>query len=262
MPGNIYECRTAAQRRAKATFEALLADASRADAAYNALGGSDAGRVISTDLVRELDVAYQNWSSGSGPRDLAPSWSKAWVYAQDRFLRELARVRENEIVRFMAGGWAAGKTRVVKHLSSRSSATGVKLTWDGTLKDTPWARRQIRTALRQGARVEIVYVHRNIELALYGAVDRARQEGRAVPLADLPGNHRAVQLAIRSLIRSFGDNANVSFSLFHNVGTSGLARIPMAFGEDELAPSGALHYRTSHEQYYTQATKEIEAVCG
>ena len=101
-----YTCRTDAQKAAKAAFEALIADQARADAAYDALSATDGGKIISTDLVRELDATYANWKKGGPTRDLAPSWDSAWIYAQDRFSRELGRLRRGNIVRLMAGGWA------------------------------------------------------------------------------------------------------------------------------------------------------------
>lgn len=260
-----YPCFTPEQKAAKKAFEALIADPARADAAYDLLPESKGGRVISTDLARELDPVYANWSVGQGPRDLAPSWGSAWIYAQGRFARELNKLGKNDLVRFMAGGWAAGKSRVVEHLEQIGEAPA-ELTWDGTLGDRKWARMQIREAINRGCHVDIRYVHRNIELAMYGAIDRARNQGRLVPLNQLPKNHRDVQRAVRRLITDFREEDNVSFSFLHNigskVGTTKLNLPPMPFEEDELAPTGALHYRVSHEGYYREASDEIEAVCG
>jgi hypothetical protein len=260
-----YPCITPEQKTAEMEFEAFIADQARADTAYNALENSRGGRVISTDLARELDPVYANWSVGQPPRDLAPSWGSAWIYAQGRFARELSKLGKNELVRFMAGGWAAGKSRVVEHLEQSGEAPA-KLTWDGTLGDRKWARVQIRNAIERGCRVDILYVHRNIELAMYGAIDRARNQGRLVPLKELPKNHRDVQRAVRRLITDFREEENVSFSFLHNigskVGTTELDLAPMPFEEEELAPTGALHYRESHEGYYREASDEIEAVCG
>jgi hypothetical protein len=255
-----YQCVSPAQKAAKIAFESLIADQTRADAAYDALPGANNGRVISTDLVRELDSAYANWKEGNPLRDLAPSWDKAWLYAQTRFVRELSRLKRGNLIRFMAGGWAAGKTRVVKFKIERGDLPA-ELTWDGTLKDTVWARDQIREALGRNCRVEILYVHRNIELAMYGAIDRARKEGRSVPIRELPSNHRAVQRSVRRLITDFGMNRDVSFTFYHNIGSEKLSLAPMPFEEDELAPTGALHYRKSHEGYYCEATSSIEAAC-
>jgi len=132
----------------------------------------------------------------------------------------------------MSGGWGAGKTHALQ------GAPLPDLAWDGTLSDTAWARAMVDLSLFHGWLVEIAYVFRDIELALYGAVERAKKEGRSVPLAELPGNHRAVQISIRGLIRRYRSNNAVAFMLLHNTGASGVRGVPLVISEAELAPKG------------------------
>jgi hypothetical protein len=108
--------------------------------------------------------------------------------------------------------------------------------------------------------VEIAYVFRDIELALYGAVERARKEGRGVPLRDLPGNHRDVQISTLRLLRYYDDHPRIAFLLLHNMGAENVRGKSMVIRVTELAPKGALHYAKRHEDYYTQAAREIEAL--
>lgn len=252
-----YTCHTPEQKRAKADFEALVADLPKADAAYNALSETDGGKIVSTDLVRYLDQRYANVPAGT-PRDLAPSWAGAWRYAQERLQRELLSRGHRKVVRFMAGGWASGKTHIVEFIRGQKT-DGADLVWDGTLKDQKWATDTIRLALAHGWLVDIVYVHRNIELALYGAIERGRSDGRYVPLTELPGNHRDVQRSIRALIRKFENESNVSFRLFHNTGTEKIPGVSIVIPEDALAPHGPLHYSSSYERYYQDAAGQIHA---
>lgn len=242
----------AEQMEAQRAMKELLADEAEADRRYDALPESRGGRIISTDLARFLDARYQDTPSGE-PRDLIPGWDLAWRYAQARFARELLRDGRKQIVRFMAGGWGAGKTHALENTPLR------ELAWDGTLKDTPWARSMIDVALRRGWRVEVAYVFRDIELALYGAVERATAEGRSVPLPELPGNHRAVQASIRKLLKRYRNHVNVSFLLLHNTGAKGVAGTSLVIAEDELAPKGALHYPQRYADYYAQVAREVEA---
>lgn len=166
---------TREQRAAERQFRELLADDAEADGRYNSLTASQGGRIISTDLARFLDERYHSTPPGR-PRDLVPGWDLAWRYAQGRLERELRDRSGRDVVRFMAGGWGAGKTHALEHAKPSG------LAWDGTLKDTRWAGRMVDLALETGWRVEIAYVFRDIELALYGAVERAMTEGRGVPL--------------------------------------------------------------------------------
>ena len=163
------------QQAAKDALAALLATPDAADRLYNALADSHGGRVVSSDLARFLDTRYRDTPAGQ-PRDLMPSWDLAWRYAQDRLKRELANRGRRKVMRLMAGGWGAGKTHALQ------GAALPDVAWDGTLSDRTWAREMIDLALAHGWRVEIAYVFRDIELALYGAVERARKEGRGVPL--------------------------------------------------------------------------------
>lgn len=154
----------------------------------------------------------------------------------------------------MAGGWGAGKTHALAHATMRD------LAWDGTLSDPKRAREMIGLALENGWRVEIAYVFRDIELALYGAIERAKDEGRGVPLQELPGNHRAVQVSISTLLERYRRDRRVSFLLLHNTGAKGVAGPTLLIPETELAPKGALHYSQQYETYYAKAACQIEAL--
>ena len=129
--------------------------------------------------------------------------------------------------------------------------------WNGRIISSDLARF-IDLALAHGWLVEIAYVFRDIELALYGAVGRARQEGRSVPLAELAGNHRAVQQSILKLIRHYAATEQVQFFLIHNTGTEGVTGKSLQLTYRDLAPAGALHYSQSYERYYTKAAQEIQ----
>jgi hypothetical protein len=251
----IHEQLNPEQLKAQQTMRQLLANQAEADRLYDALPGTHGGRIISTDLARFLDARYRDIPDGK-PRDLAPSWDLAWRYAQARLTRRLSRGGRGEIVRFMAGGWGAGKT----HALERTDAPLGVLAWDGTLKDTTWAESMIDLALRRNWRVEVAYVFRDIELALYGAVERAKAEGRSVPLPELAGNHRSVQLSIRRLLSRYRSNEHVSFLLLHNTGAKGVEGSALVIAEDELAPNGALHYVQRHADDYAQVARQVEAL--
>jgi len=241
------------QRAARDGFAALLENTAQADANYNALLESRGGRIISTDIARFLESRYRDTPEGK-PRDLAPGWDMAWRYAQDRLRREIEDRKGRRFISFMAGGWGAGKTHALQGADLRDVA------WDGTLKDYLWARDIIELALLNGWRVEIAYVFRDIELALYGAVEREVSEGRGVPLPQLPGNHRAVQQSILRLIRRYRDESRVAFLLLHNTGMKGVSGKSLDVAETDLARNGPLHYTKDYEDYYAEAAREIQAL--
>lgn len=238
---------SARQLAAWSAFRNLLADPDEPDRRYNAFPESQGGKIISTDIARHLGADYHNTPPGQ-PRDLAPGADLAWRYSWDRLARELKNRSGRRLVRFMAGGWAAGKTHALEH-----SKTTPDLVWDGTLANTPWAVEMIDLAVANGWLVEIAYVYRDLELAFYGAMDRAGVEGRSVPLEQLPSIHRAVQQSITVLLDLYLRNDQLSFLLLHNIGTLNIRLDALHFSPADLAPQGALHYSPSYESYYTQA---------
>ena len=244
---------TREQQIAREAFEKLLENKEEADRIYDSIPDSRGGIIISTDLARFLDERYRDTPKGK-PRDLLPGWDCAWRYAHDRLTRELKNRGRRSIARFMAGGWAAGKTHALESQKSPD------LAWDGTLSDVRWASDMIRLALDQGWRVDIAYVYRDIEMALYGAIERAQKEGRAVPLNELPGTHQMVQNSILRLTEKFHDNPGVSFTLVHNVGMKGITGKSMQVTFADLAAGGPLHYTHSYVRYYGQAASEIESL--
>lgn len=246
---------TREQQKAHDDFKALIAAPAKADRQYDRLKGTSKGRIVSTDLARFLENRYAATPKGQ-PRDLAPGWDLAWRYAQDRLKRELANRGGRLVIRFMAGGWAAGKTHALENEQRPD------LAWDGTLSDSRWAGEMIDLALGYGWKVEIAYVYRDLELAFYGAIERAQQEGRSVPLRKIPAVHRTVQQSVSTLYSAYFDNPEVAFLLLHNVGTREVRSTPLLVAIADLEMSGALHYTDAHEAYFSKAADHLERASG
>jgi len=115
----------AEQRAARDAFATLLRNAEQADAIYNALPEARGGKIVSTDLARFLDTRYRDSPKGQA-RDLVPGWDLAWRYAQGRLRREIENRNGRTVLRFMAGGWGAGKTHALQ------GAELADIAWDGT----------------------------------------------------------------------------------------------------------------------------------
>ena len=250
-----YVCSTRTQKKAEADYAALVADAEKADRLYNDIPQTKGGTIISTDLARHLDVQYARDSAKGRPCDLAPSWAYAWRYAQDRLEREISRRGKRRRLRLMSGGWGSGKTYALERLKEEN--TQADLVWDGTLGDFKWAKATMEKALARNWQILIFHVHRNVELALYGAIQRSKKEGRSVPLADLPGNHRNVQKVVKRLYRKFENHSSIHFHLVHNTGTQDVPGNSLLIDLEAIDSGGALHYSPKYESYHAQAAKEI-----
>ncbi len=241
------------QQKAFNAMRDLLGDLNEADRRYDDLDASNSGRVISTDIARHLDTRYARQPKEGQSRDLAPSWDLAWRYSQDRLLREIKDRGKRKRVRFMSGGWGAGKTFALRNEPTVKPC----LIWDGTLGDLPWAVTMIDLALKHKWRVEVAYVFRDLELALYGAIQREREVGRGVPLEKLPKNHRDVQQTILNLTSLYRTDRSVSFLYLHNLGVTGVEAGTPEIDLIDLEQYGALHYLPRHEQYYAQAAQKL-----
>ncbi len=246
------------QQKAFEAMRDLLRDLPEADRRYDGFTQSKSGLVISTDTARYLDTRYAREPEKGKERDLTPSWDLAWRYAQDRLVREIENRRSRKRVRFMSGGWGAGKTFALRNEPTVAPC----LIWDGTLGDLTWAVSMIDLALDKKWRVEVAYVYRDLELARYGAVQRKREVGRGVPLVELPKNHREVQQTILDLTALYRDNPSVSFLYLHNLGVAGVEAGTPEIELIDLEKHGALHYLPRHEQYYTQAAQKLDLGVG
>jgi hypothetical protein len=244
---------SAEQHNAWQAMKDLLTDVDQADARYDRLVDSEGGRVISTDIARHLDQRYDRATKGT-PRDIVPGDDLAWRYAHDRLARELDKGGKGKLFRMMAGGWAAGKTHAVQHLPDKPD-----LVWDGTLSKSRWAATYIDFALKQKWKVEIVYIYRNLELALYGAIQRAEEVGRSVPLNELPASHRSSQQSVLELSLNYAGTTGVSFLYVHNLGRKGAMAEPLKIVRNELELHGPLHYLDRHESYYRKASTYLHA---
>ncbi|MES2706797.1 MAG: zeta toxin family protein [Verrucomicrobiota bacterium] len=251
LPGHPDKSLSKVQQAAWRAFRTLLMDPDGPDRIYNQLPESKNGRIISTDIARHLDARYHSTPPGK-PRDLAPGDDLAWRYSHDRLDREIRNRGHRKLIRFMAGGWAAGKTHALENQS-----TIPDLIWDGTLKDSLWAAEMMDLALANGWLIEIAYVYRDLELAFYGAMERAASEGRSVPLELLPSIHRAVQKSIAVLLDLYQTTTGVSFLLLHNIGIKKIRMEALKFSQGDLEPYGALHYSAAHESYYIQAASRF-----
>lgn len=176
---------------------------------------TDGGCLIDTDLVRELSHEYrQNRLRSSDIHEAASALTK------DLYARALARPvgqGRQAVVQFLAGGGGSGKSTARKTLLSKSSPD---IRMDGTLANLERARANVEAALASGRRVDIVYVYRSIEKAVVGAIARAVEEGRPVPVSALAATHAKAPETVKALAREYHGNEWVDIRAIWNDGDS------------------------------------------
>lgn len=161
----------------------------------------------------------------------------ASAYAKDRFWRELTNPHGRKKLVLMAGGPGAGKSTFV----DRALGQKADLIFDGTLRDTKWAKQSIELALENGWDVSIQYVQRPMEDVFYGIVTRADVSGRWFPIRNLVQAHVDAQKSILEISREYKGNPLVEVWYF--VGKTGdIKSVPLS----EIDAGGKWNYEESY----------------
>ena len=197
-------------------FDALVEE-------YNNLKGTDGGKVLDTDIARELSPEYRADRSRAGEVHEAVS----------KFIDKLYKVRLEEtspegVVVFMAGGGGAGKSSAGDLIADVFDMADI--VYDGTLSTYSKAEQRIRAALNKGQDVYISYIYREPTDALRnGVLTRAMVTGRTVPLDGLVKGHAGSSETVKKLQETFGDNpAFKIFAIDNSKGLGNATLVPLA----------------------------------
>lgn len=226
--------------------EWIAADPERAFKAYAALDDSEGGRILNTDVARELSPDYLADRTQSQAVHEPASWVIKQLYA--RALEEPPQLGRKDMVLFMAGGTGAGKTSAVGSARADARDTAhviydtnlatfgakeeaAQAVMDSNLQDYGGGVKKIEQARKAGKAIEIVYIHRDpIDSLVNGALTRAMKQeakfgsGRTVPIVDHIKTHFGANEAIRQFERFYAKTPDVSVGALDN--SRGVRPIP------------------------------------
>lgn len=186
---------------------------------YSQLKDTKGGRVLDTDIARELSPEYRDNRNRSAEVHEAAS-----DFIQRSFEQRMATQGTGDIVAFMAGGGGSGKSSAETLLAPVLDRASTVL--DGTLSSYDKARRNVQMALDSGRQVRIAYVYREPEEALRnGVLTRAMRGGRTVPIDALVKGHAGSSAVVRKLQAEFGDNPKFKIFAVDNSLGPGAAKI-------------------------------------
>jgi hypothetical protein len=176
------------------------------------------GKVLDTDNARELSADYAR-SAESRARLSGSVHETAGTLVWRLWLEMLAEPDPAGLNRVLitAGGAGAGKTSTVTRLS-RDAYDAAQIIYDTTLADLPSAVEKIEAALAAGKSVTVAYIHRPIEMAVRGVIQRATATGRTVPLTVLADNHFDAQRSVREIAARYEENPLVEVIIINNSG--------------------------------------------
>ena len=184
---------------------------------YGRLKDAEGGKVLNTDLARELSPDYvANRTLSANVHEPASAFVKQ-LYAQ----KLAQQAPEGTSVLFTGGGTGAGKTSSLKAFPDlRKNA---EIVYDTNMNKLESATQKIDQALEAGRKVDLVYTYRDpVESLVEGSLKRAMRmkeelgSGRTVPLKEHIRTHTGSRKVIGELQDIYGDNPNVRIGIIDN----------------------------------------------
>lgn len=208
---------------------------------YAGIAGSDGGRILNTDLARELSPEYRADRTRSAAVHEPASYLVKEMYA--RKLAEQPGPNQDPFVVFSAGGTGAGKTTGLDLIAkSDPHVARAQIIYDTNLNSLKSAAQKIDQALAAGKDVSIVYTWRDpVDSLVKGALPRAKRMGRTVPLNEHAKTHVGAARTIKELAEHYKDNDKVEFVVVDNSHGKNKAQ----FGQIENIPD--LDYNRVYE---------------
>ncbi len=198
--------------------EQLQRDPDAAMKAYAKLEDAAGGKVLNTDIARELSPDYLADRTKSAAVHEPASALVKRMYEQK--LAEAPKRGEKPVVLFSAGGTGAGKTTGIKAIGGIDD---VQIVYDSNMNSFDSAVTRIDKALNAGKDVKILYTYRDpVEALTGGALPRAmRQEGefgsgRTVPIAEHAKTHEGSAKVLHELADKYKDNPRVDIMVVDN----------------------------------------------
>ena len=215
------------ERAIEGRMAEIVSDLPSAIKAYAERPDSMGGKVLNTDIARELSPDYLVNRTKSAAVHEPASWFIKQLYAQ-----KLADMKPGDSVVFTSGGTGAGKSSAMKAPDMSAIVEDASIVYDTNLNTMSSAVQKVEQALQAGADVQIVHVQRDpVDALLNGALSRAMGQeakfgtGRTVPLVEHARTHRGAADVIQQLATKYKDDQRVTIRIVDNTRGKGGAKM-------------------------------------
>jgi hypothetical protein len=199
-------------------FAEKLRDYDAAVAEYATLKGSHGGKVLNTDIARELSPDYLADRTKS---EVVQRLASAFV--RKMYADKLAATKD-PIVLFSAGGPESGKSTVLDtHSGMAKAAANADIVYDTTMSDYGSAKGMIEQVLDAGGGVQVALIIREpLDALKNGAIRRAVEQekeygsGRTVTLDYFLNAHPSAIRNVFRLAEEYKDHPDVKFRFMDN----------------------------------------------
>ena len=200
----------------------FLNDYEQLKAEYQAHEESKGGKIINTDVAREMSPEYRaDRTKSADVHEPASAFMKR--YYAEKLSQPTPRDKDNTVV-FSAGGTGAGKTTALDMLEAHDPALArAEMIYDTNMNKFETSDKKIQQALKGNRKVSIIYTYRDpVEALENGALKRAtRQEkehgtGRTVPIGEHLKTHIGALKTIHELQEKYKDNHKVKIQVIDN----------------------------------------------
>lgn len=219
---------TAEQREAEEELIKIISrDVEGALRKYDFLEEAEGGKVINTDVARELSPTYSKSLENRARFAFAVHEPSSWLM-KVKFERMVSQADTTSdvgagIVTFLAGGGGSGKSSTTSVPGVRTIIDRSQFVVDGTLSSYRSSKAKIDAVLSNGKYVNLVFVARDpYESYMQGVVTRAVRSGRTVPYEIAADQHRGARDTFRALSEQLSGNPRASTWVVDNThGPSG-----------------------------------------
>lgn len=203
---------TGRQRRVEADLTLRLENRLEADKAYDSLGMTRGGKILSADAARELSPAYRNFDDRLDFTDATYGPASAYIIRRLYQTLDQSTEPDDRTLLVLAGGAASGKSTAIR---SNGITKAVNLVYDSNLAGLEAARCLLDYALETRWIVKVMFIHTPYSLSVERMLLRAMDNGRYIPLGltGLARLHAGARITYQTLLREYEGNEAVQFNI-------------------------------------------------